>query len=91
MCIRDRAKPTPQELEVCAYIQRLITEQGGDTKLLRFRKNSSGYVDACCLYSFLKIKFAKKGSYILVKKNCVPNSDCITESCTQSELSLIHI
>ena len=81
----EQAKPTPQELEVCAYIQRLITEQGGDTKLLRFRKNSSGYVDACCLYSFLKIKFAKKGSYILVKKNCVPNSDCITESCTQSE------
>ncbi len=81
----EQSRPTVQELEACAYIQWLITEQGGDTKLLRFRKNSRGYVDVCCLYSFLKIKFARKGSYILVKKDCVPNSDCIIESCTQSE------
>lgn len=81
----EQSRPTLQELEVCAYIQRIITEQGGDAKLLRFRKNSRGYVDISCLYNFLKVKFTKKGGYILVKKNCIPNVDYITESCIQSE------
>lgn len=81
----EQSKPTQRELEVCAYIQMLIAKQGGNTKLLRFTKNSSGYVDVCCLYNVLKIKFTKKGNYILVKKNCVPDSLYITGSCTQSE------
>lgn len=81
----EHLRPAPHELEVCAYIQRLITEHGGDTKFIRFKKNSSGYVDASCLYNFLKVKFVKKGSYVIVKKNWVPDSNYITESCTQSE------
>ena len=56
----EQSKPNSQELEVCAFIQNVISKKGGDTKLLRFRKNSSGYVDVCCLYTFLKVKFAKK-------------------------------
>lgn len=81
----EQSRPMPQELEVCAYIQMLIAKQGGETKLLRYKRNSSGYVDVCCLYSFLKIKFSKKGNYILVKKDCVSIADYVTEPCTQSE------
>ncbi len=81
----EKSKPNLQELEVCAYIQSIITQRGGDTKLLRFRKNSSGYVDVCCLYNFLKVKFAKKGNYILIKSDCLATTNYITESCTQSE------
>lgn len=81
----EQAKPTSQELEVCAFIQSIIAQKGGDTKLLRFRKNSSGYVDVCCLYNFLKVKFAKKGNYIIIKSNCLTSTNYITEPCTQSE------
>ena len=81
----EQSKPNPQELEVCAFIQNAIFQKGGDTKLLRFRKNSSGYVDVCCLYTFLKIKFAKKGAYILIRSSCPATKNYITELCTQSE------
>ena len=81
----EKSKPNLQELEVCAYIQNIITQRKGDTKLLRFRKNSSGYVDVCCLYNFLKVKFTKKGNYILIKRDCLAVANYITESCTQSE------
>lgn len=81
----EKSKPSLQELEVCAYIQDIISQKGGDTKLLRFRKNSSGYVDVCCLYTFLKVKFTKKGSYILIRNNCSATINYVTEPCTQSE------
>ena len=81
----EQSKPNSQELEVCAFIQNAIFQKGGDTKLLRFRKNSSGYVDVCCLYTFLKIKFAKKGAYILIRSSCPATKNYITELCTQSE------
>lgn len=81
----EQSKPTSQELEVCAFIQSVIVQKGGDTKLLRFRKNSSGYVDVCCLYNFLKIKFAKKGNYIIIKRDGLTSANYITEPCTQSE------
>ena len=48
-------------------------------------KNSSGYVDVCCLYTFLKVKFAKKGAYILIRSNCPATENYVTELCTQSE------
>ena len=81
----EQSKPNLQELEACAFIQNVIFQKGGDTKLLRFRKNSSGYVDVCCLYTFLKVKFAKKGAYILIRSNCPATENYATELCTQSE------
>ena len=81
----EQSRPNLQELEICAFIQNIISQKGGDTKLLRFRKNSSGYVDVCCLYTFLKIKFAKKGAYILIRSNCTATENYVTELCTQSE------
>ena len=81
----EQSKPSLQELEICAYIQDLILRKGGDTKFLRFRKNSSGYVDVCCLYTFLKFKSTKKGKYIIIKSDCFEIKNYITEPCTQSE------
>lgn len=78
-------KPDQQELEVCAYIQSQIIKQGGDAKILRYRKNSGGYIAAYCPLNFLKFKFSKKGRYILVKNNSFPVSDYVTEPCTQAE------
>ena len=81
----EQSKPNAQELEVCAFIQNIISQKGGNTKLLRFRKNSSGYVDISCLYTFLKVKFSKKGAYILIKSNHPAIENYVTELCTQSE------
>lgn len=81
----EQSKPNAQELEVCAFIQSVITQKGGDTRLLRFMKNGSGYVDMNCLFTFLKFKFVKKGSYILIRSDCPVVKKYVTESCTQSE------
>lgn len=85
----EKSKPSLQELEVCAYIQRTIAQRGGNAQTLRYRKNSSGYVEINCLYHFLfsclKFKFAKKGNYILVKSDCPTSAEYITEPCPQSE------
>lgn len=81
----EQSKPNQQELEVCAYIQNIISQRGGDTKQLRFKKNKSGYVNLYCLYNFLKFKFAKKGNYIIIESNCPGTTNYITEACTQSE------
>ena len=76
---------TQQELEVCAYIQTLIAEQGGNTKKLRYQRNSSGYLEVRCFYPFLKIKFSKKGKYILIEETCPIISKYNIEPCTPKE------
>ena len=81
----EKARPNAQETEVCAYIQDVIARGGGNIDKLRFRKNSNGYVDACCLNTFLKFKFAKKGKYILVERGYPALTKYVTEPCTQSE------
>lgn len=82
---REKARPTAQELEVCAYIQDILVKKGGDVRLLRFKRGSGGYVTGYCLYSFVKFKFAKKGKYILVESNCTGLDGLKTEPCTKSE------
>ncbi len=81
----EKIKPAAEELEVCAYVQQLIAGRGGDTTSLRYRKSSAGYVDMCCLYVFLKMKFGKKGRYILAKKEWTLPEGFRTEPCVQSE------
>ena len=78
-------KPSQQELEVCAYIQDIISRKDEDIEFLRFKKGSGGYVDVYCLYIFLKFKFTGKGNYILVKSGCAEAKKYVTEPCTQSE------
>ena len=81
----EQAAPAKEELEVCAYIQNVIERSGGDISWLRYRKNSSNYVDATCLYTFLRFKFAKKGKYIIVRNSAINGVNLPTEACTVSE------
>lgn len=81
----EAATLKPEELEVCAFIQDTIQKNGGEVKWLRFRKDSSGYVETSYLYSFLKFKFAKKGKYFIVEKEYTRNSDLPIEPCSASE------
>lgn len=81
----ENSKPNEEEKEVCAVIHNIITDRKGDTDLLGFYKNSSGYIDVCYLYTILKFKFAKKGKYIIVKSNIKGLENYRKEPCTISE------
>ena len=77
--------PTQEELEVCAFIQNSLSLKGVDVEKLRFRKNSSNYVEATCLYPFLKFKLTRKRKYIIVSKNAAIENPLPMESCTEGE------
>ena len=81
----ENSKPNEEEKEVCAVIHNIITDRKGDTDLLGFYKNSSGYIDVCYLYTILKFKCAKKGKYIIVKSNIKGLENYRKEPCTISE------
>lgn len=83
--ILEKSKPSPEEMEVCAFIQDCILKKGGDNKFLGFYKNSNRYIDVSYLYSFLRFKFAKKGKYIIVDKQFSDVSSYKVEPCTISE------
>lgn len=82
---KEKLKLTQEELEICAFIQKIISEHCDDVSLLGFRKNSSGYIEVGCFYKFLKFKCSKKSNYLLVKSDCEKLSNYTTEPCTQSE------
>lgn len=77
--------PTQEELEVCAFLLNDLIKRKADTSWVRFRKNSSNYVDVTCLYTYLKFKFAKKGKYIIISEKETIGIDLPMEACTASE------
>ncbi|MBR6090372.1 MAG: hypothetical protein IKP86_10590 [Anaerolineaceae bacterium] len=77
-------KPSPDELEVCAVIHKILLDAGLDIRYLRFRRRSS-YIDGMCLYTFISFKFAKKGRYFIIPEKIANESGNITESCSISE------
>ncbi|MCQ9210589.1 exonuclease domain-containing protein [Granulicatella seriolae] len=81
----EKMVPDKHELEVCAFIQNIIMRKGGEVRWIRYRKNSNNYVDVTCLYTFLKFKFAKKGSYIIVRNEAANEINLPVEPCTVSE------
>lgn len=81
----EKNKPSEEEMEVCAVIQNMIASRNGNTDLLGFYKNSSGYVDVYYLYNIIKFKFAKKGKYIIVAKKMKGIENFTKEPCTMSE------
>lgn len=81
----EHIKPTDEELEVCAYIQHLIAEHGGDISFLRYCRNSNNYVSVSCFYTFLKFRFNRKGKYIIISKDCSAVEKFVSEPCIQSE------
>lgn len=80
----EKACPTEEELAVCAFIQNIIARAGEETLFIRYRRNSSNYVEASCLYPFLKFKFARKGKYIILPKQFAHHGFEV-EDCTVSE------
>lgn len=80
----EKERPTSEELEVCAYIQNVIVQHGEDSQFIRFRRNSGNYVEASCLYPFLKFKLARKGKYVIIPKE-VKAQGLSIEACTVSE------
>jgi DNA polymerase III epsilon subunit family exonuclease len=77
--------PAPEELEVCAFIQKCLSDRGADISYLRFRKNGRNYVDVTCLYSCFRFKFSKKGKYIIVHEDVVKEAKLLVEACAASE------
>lgn len=78
--------PNEEEQEYCAYIQRLMVNAGADSDWLKFYRNSASYVDVAYLYELFKFKMAKKGNYIIVGKNDLPDGlNLATEACTATE------
>lgn len=77
--------PEQEELEVCAFLLNDLIKRKADTSWVRFRKNSSNYVDIVCLYTYLKFKFAKKGKYIIIPEKETIGIDLPMEACTASE------
>ena len=81
----ERSTPTEEELEVCAVIQKILSDSGKDISLLGFRKNSNGYVDVSFLYAILKFKFAKKGRYIILDSDASKTTSLPIEPCSSTE------
>ncbi len=81
----EKKKLAEDELEICAVIQNAILIRGGNNQWLRFYKNSNGYVDVCNLYTFIKFKFAKKGSFIIIPSDITTPSALPVEKCTVTE------
>lgn len=70
---------------VFAYIEKLINDNGLNIDFLGARKNASGYINICYLYSFIKYKFSKKGKYIIVSNDFSKNIELPVEQCNISE------
>ncbi len=81
----EAKKLSEEEFEVCAVIQDAILKRGGNSKWLRFYKNSGGYIDVSNLYSILKFKFASKGKYIIIPSDMKTPSALPVEKCSVSE------
>lgn len=81
----DLITPSAEELEVCAIIQDCLERNYCDTSILRFRKDSSGYVASKCLYTFNRFKFAKKGKYIIISAEAADSTSLPKRPCTVTE------
>ena len=81
----QKSSPNEQELELCAFIQDLLSNYDVDLSALRFSRDSHGYVCVCCYHPFLKFKIGKRAAYILVDSTCTLTNGFYTENSTESE------
>lgn len=77
--------PSCEELEICAYIYKLLEKNGKPLKFLRFFKDGSKYIRASYYSTMFKFKFSKKGNYILVPLKYSGNITLPKEKATMSE------
>ncbi len=75
-----------REMEVCAYIQKVIQESGGDLKFLRFYKSSAGSIHVLHPYKFMIFKIGKKNDgYIVIPKEYTTGISMLIKPCAKSE------
>ena len=77
--------PRKDELEICAFIHSIIYKINNTPDLLRFYRNSSGYIDVSYFQNILKFKFAKKGKYVILPKEVALNSKLPVEPTSMTE------
>lgn len=70
---------------ILSYIIDIINNKGYSCEYLGARKNTSGYVDVCCLYKFLRFKFAKSGKYLIIPSSYKNRINLPFENCNVSE------
>ena len=81
----NRSRPTKEELEVCAFIRDCIVDSGSNADSLGFYRNTKGYVSAVCHGTFVKFKFTRRGSYLVLDKKDCPEGYPFIEPCTMTE------
>ena len=81
----SKYRPTDEEMEVCAFIQKCITKYGGKSTWIGFYKKSGNYVSIENIYPLFKFKFTKKGNYILIDRENASYLKNDIDVCTKSE------
>ncbi|PMB83818.1 hypothetical protein CJ205_07030 [Dolosicoccus paucivorans] len=76
---------TKEELAVCAAIFSILSAAKLDVSLLRFYKDSAGYVSADILYSLVKFKFTSEERYIILSDSAARSGGFPIEKATMTE------
>ena len=59
----ENAKPTEQEMEIAAFVKKILNEAGKDTRLLKFEKKRDRLIHVKYPYSLCSFKIPKKGPF----------------------------
>lgn len=82
---KEKLNLTDSEKVISAYFQKLIEDSFDDDALFGFRKNASGYIDMCYLYTILRFKNTSNGYYVILPKKIADILKLKKESCSISE------
>ena len=74
-----------EEQETCDYIQGIIAQRNGQSDGLRFYKDKNGYIHADHCSTFLRFKFGKRGSYLIVRAGECEGKIADTAPCSKAE------
>lgn len=84
--IKEKNIPTHEELQVCAYIQNTLKENGVNNQIISFYRNNSKYVDVRVNgINFLRFKVSRKRKYIICRKEYIDLEGLVYEDCIGSE------
>lgn len=83
--LKEKLSLTDSEKIVSGYFQKLMEDNFDDVELLGFRKNSSGYIDMCYLYSVIRYKYTSNGFYIILPEKVAKKISLKKEACSVSE------
>lgn len=83
--LKEKLSLTDSEKIVSGYFQKLMEDNFDDVELFGFRKNSSGYIDMCYLYSVIRYKYTSNGFYIILPEKIAKKLSLKKEDCSVSE------